>query len=90
MGGANTIITNNTTNDKYKDYYPDNMSVVLNDNIPDDTFYILYNGKMDQPGFKCIYHIDNDNKLYLCVAMSTITVAIPVLKLVGSYMSVIL
>ena len=64
IGGVNTYILNSKTNDKYLSPYLDNITIVINDNIDDNVIYLLRNNKMEEPGYKYVYHTDIDGNFY--------------------------
>lgn len=66
-GPANTIVMNKNTNDTYLDGNDvlDDMRVVINEHVADDTLFLLHNSKdAHNPGFKYFYHTDNDGKMF--------------------------
>lgn len=66
IGKANTIVANSKTLKEYNfSGVIDDMTVCINDYVEDNTFYLLHNGKVaEQPGFKFLYHIDENGKEY--------------------------
>lgn len=63
FGYTDIIIMNQKTYDAYHDEYNpyiNGAKTVINDYIEDNTFYLIKNSDINQPGFKCFYNIDND------------------------------
>lgn len=63
IGTANTLVMNhNMFQYDYSELA--GINIVFNKYVPDDVFYIIRNNNIDQPGYKFVYHIDENNKLY--------------------------
>ncbi len=66
---SDTLILNKTTFERFETLFRANLSrldmaIIVNEYIEDNTFYLISNNEIDKPGYKYVYHIDNDNKYY--------------------------
>lgn len=64
-----TLILNKTTFERFENLFQENlprldMAIIVNNYIEDNTLYLISNSEIDKPGYKYVYHIDNDNKYY--------------------------
>lgn len=64
IGQATDIVANTKTVELYNIMKFDKMNVIINEFIPDNTFYIIRNTEMNEPGFKFVYYTSTEGITY--------------------------